>query len=171
MSELNNNHLTLCLYINTNDVDVKKFYIERATEHNNKFDNNIYCDSGFDLGLPETTTITKKISTKIPLQVCCSMFTSIGIPQAYCLYPRSSIIKTPMRLSNSVGIIDRGYRGVITAVVDKLDESSSITLDKLNRYFQICHPLLEPFKVKIVDSLQDLGTTERGSGGFGSTGL
>ena len=94
------------------------------------------------------------------------------IPQAYYLYPRSSIIKTPLRLSNSVGIIDRGYSGEIIAVVDNIDHhtSNSFTIRAMERYFQICHPTLAPFKVVMVNSKEELGQTERGNGGFGSTG-
>jgi dUTPase len=43
-------------------------------------------------------------------------------------------------------------------------------MPEMSRMFQICSPTLEPFMVRIVDSEEDLGSTERGSGGFGSTG-
>jgi dUTP pyrophosphatase len=96
----------------------------------------------------------------------------------YYLYPRSSIVKTPFRLSNSVGIIDSGYRGEIMAVVDNIDAVNNDIKTCLNKYmppmsrmFQICSPTLEPFMIQIVDSEDKLGLTERGSGGFGSTGV
>ena len=96
----------------------------------------------------------------------------------YYLYPRSSIVKTPFRLSNSVGIIDAGYRGEIMAVVDNIDSANNdmkVCINKymppMSRMFQICSPTLEPFMVKIVENEEQLGLTERGSGGFGSTGL
>jgi dUTPase len=64
------------------------------------------------------------------------------------------------------------------AVVDNInaannDMKTSITqyMPPMSRMFQICSPTLEPFMVKIVDSEEKLGLTERGSGGFGSTGL
>ena len=41
---------------------------------------------------------------------------------SYYLYPRSSIIKTPLRMSNSVGIIDAGYRGNIIGCVDNIGD-------------------------------------------------
>ena len=95
-----------------------------------------------------------------------------NIPQAYYLYPRSSISKTPMRLSNSVGIIDKGYRGPITAMVDIIDSNiQEFNVYAIERYFQICHPLLNFFKVVMVDSKADLGITDRNESGFGSTGL
>jgi dUTPase len=43
------------------------------------------------------------------------------------------------------------------------------TVEKHNRLLQICHPKLEPFIVKLVDE-SELSETERGEGGFGSTG-
>jgi|UniRef100_A0A6C0CLG0 dUTP pyrophosphatase len=161
--------LTLFMYI-PDDPELKEFYKNRAEDHNNKAPGK-YADSGFDLGLPQHKVIRDRdISVKLPLNVQCSMYKPNGTPQAYYLYPRSSIIKTPVRLSNSVGIIDRGYRGIITAVVDKIGGEPDFEMDKFNRYFQICHSTLEPFQVVIVDSKEELGLTERNEGGFGSTG-
>lgn len=161
---------TLFIYIPPDNIELKEFYKLRADNHNNKSPGK-YADSGFDLGLPYNKIINDKdISVKLPLNIHCSMYRPDGTPQAYYLYPRSSIIKTPLRLSNSVGIIDRGYRGVITAVVDKIGGEEEFRLEKLNRYFQICHPTLEPFHVEIVHSKEELGLTERNEGGFGSTG-
>lgn len=85
---------------------------------------------------------------------------------SYYLYPRSSISKTPLRMSNSMGIIDAGYRGEIIAKVDNLTDTDYI-LEKGVRLFQICDASLEPIEIKIVDSLSE---TTRGEGGFGSTG-
>lgn len=83
-----------------------------------------------------------------------------------------------MRLANSVGIIDAGYRGELISAVDTTGVYGShiwsATLDpikKFDRYFQICVPDLAPFAVQIVDSEDALGATERGAGGFGSTGI
>ena len=174
MKDINEDDITLFIYINPENQSLIQFYKQRIELHNNNV-NSPYPDSGFDLGLPKDLTITKPTSNKIPLDICCSMYSPYS-PQPYYLYPRSSIIKTPLRLSNSVGIIDTGYRGTITAVVDNLsncnnaDGTSDISLTALERYFQICHPSLRSFKVKIVNSKDELGITERGDGGFGSTG-
>lgn len=188
--------IVLKLFIPLEHSTLRTFYRQRIDEHNNKVCNDMYADSGFDLGLPTDFSINKLCSNKIPLGIYCSMYcytktgvTSSGcnaagsgasysgdvlaIPQAYYLYPRSSIIKTSMRLSNSVGIIDRGYRGEITAVVDNIDHASSnpFNIHAFERYFQICHPSLNPFKVILVSTKEELGTTtERNGGGFGSTG-
>jgi dUTPase len=95
----------------------------------------------------------------------------------YYLYPRSSIVKTSLRLANSVGIIDSGYRGELIAVVDKHDSLNDwktvLKRDckQYDRLFQVCSGDLSPFFVEIVENESELGlVTERGCGGFGSTG-
>jgi dUTP pyrophosphatase len=169
-----------------------KMYEQNVEEHNKKVYESAYPDSGFDLFIPYDYTehangyTDNRLSTitfRAPLGIKCSMsrFNPIykkSSPSGYYLYPRSSIVKTPFRLSNSVGIIDAGYRGEIMAVVDNIDAAYNDTSVCLKRYmppmsrmFQICSPTLEPFLVTIVDSAEKLGSTERGSGGFGSTGV
>ena len=166
--------VTMYIFVPRESETLRAFYRDRIQEHNHALYNSEYADSGFDLGLPKNFQITKTCSNKIPLGVRCSMYISNDTkktPQAYYLYPRSSIVKTPLRLSNSVGIIDRGYRGEITAFVDIIDhQRDTFDMYALDRHFQICHPSLEPFKVVMVDTKEELGLTERGDGGFGSTG-
>ena len=70
-------------------------------------------------------------------------------------------------MTNSVGIIDSGYRGNLMSIFDASDD---VNLKKGNRLTQICSPLLDPFCVVVVDSMDELGQTQRGEGGFGSTG-
>lgn len=84
----------------------------------------------------------------------------------YYLYPRSSISKTPLRLANSVGIIDAGYRGNIMAKVDNISDTDYL-IKRGERLFQICMPDLRTFRVVIGSVNVD---TARGAGGFGSTG-
>jgi dUTP pyrophosphatase len=88
-----------------------------------------------------------------------------------------------MRLANSVGIIDAGYRGDLIAAVDTIGVFGSTDIwhiwketlspiKKYDRYFQVCAPDLSPFLVHIVPTEAGLGTpTARGTGGFGSTGV
>lgn len=104
-------------------------------------------------------------------------------PCGFYLYPRSSISKTRMRLANSVGIIDAGYRGDLIAAVDTIGLFGSTDIwhiwketlspiKKYDRYFQVCAPDLSPFLVHIVEREEDLSPpTTRGHGGFGSTGV
>jgi dUTP pyrophosphatase len=127
---------------------------------------NAFCDSGFDLFLPHDCSVEQGIC-KIDYEVRGAMYEN-GIPKAFCIYPRSSIYKTPLRMCNSVGIIDSGYRGNLMSFFDASDD---VNLKKGNRLSQICSPMLDPFRIVVVDSMDELGTTERGDGGFGSTGI
>ena len=172
--------------------ELVKMYEEKVEAHNKKIYDSQYPDSGFDLFIPfdytdhaygYTDNRLSPMTFRAPLGVKCSMshFNTAykkSYPSGYYLYPRSSIVKTPFRLSNSVGIIDSGYRGELMAVVDNINsESNDIKtyliqhMSPMSRMFQICSPTLQPFMVKIVDSEEKLGITERGSGGFGSTGV
>ena len=72
-------------------------------------------------------------------------------------------------LSNHVGIIDSGYRGNIKAAVRCLN-ADQYYVQKFQRLVQICHPSLCSIKVKLVETENDLTSTNRGEGGFGSTG-
>lgn len=85
---------------------------------------------------------------------------------AYMLLPRSSISKTTIRLANSVGIIDKSYRGDVLAVVDNIGETD-VMLQEGACYFQIVafSGILPSYQIKNVEN-----DTERGEGGFGSTG-
>lgn len=173
IENMSREQLTLRIYVPSYHANLIEFYKERIDKHNEMIYNDKYADSGFDLGLPQDFWISKKHGFKIPLGIHCSMYKEDGTPQAFSLLPRSSIVKTPLRLSNSVGVIDRGYRGPITAVVDDLDFGSSNIFYKiceLERYFQIVHPSYNPFKVVLVYDKTDLGTTTRDECGFGSTG-
>lgn len=97
----------------------------------------------------------------------------------YFLYPRSSISKTPLRLANSLGIIDSGYRGNLMGMFDVVNidkdekreyNDADYYIKKYDKLVQICAPNLCPIFVEIVDTLEQLGEeTERGEGGFGST--
>ena len=93
------------------------------------------------------------------------------------MYPRSSLSKTQLRLANSVGIIDAGYRGHLMGMFDVVnidpddDKDADYFGKKFDRYLQICAPGLVPIVVEIVNTKEELGEeTERGDGGFGSTG-
>ena len=178
--------------------DICKQYREKCAKQQSlvelwRLGNTVEIDAGFDLFVPKDTLI--KIQANgfpVSMGINCSMTfnysdhlnNSICIPCAYYLYPRSSMgMKTPLRLSNSVGIIDSGYRGHIIALFDNINNNDTILsgfqnkdyiINKNDRLVQICTPnITYPMSVKIVDKLIDLntfGTSDRGSGGFGSTG-
>ena len=152
------------LLLQTNNPELKTQYQSHSNFHPG--------DSGFDLFTVEDINIEAgKISHVIDLQFSCEAFHSKEEKDkgniSYYLYPRSSMgAKTPLRLANSVGIIDAGYRGNIIACVDNI-KSESYTINQGDRLFQICAGNLEPIEFKLVDTLSE---TQRGTGGFGSTG-
>ena len=80
--------------------------------------------------------------------------------------PRSSIAKTPLRLCNSIGLIDGGYRGEIMAAVDNI-KGEDYTVEPNQRLFQLVAMNGSPISFEIVN---DLSESSRGKGGFGSTG-
>jgi dUTP pyrophosphatase len=172
------------LRIFTSNENLKNQLKEKAETNNTKVSTTSYPDAGFDLFTPQEYTIPASTSSnKINLEVKCAMFHHyysslssstksqiITEPISYYLYPRSSTgSKTTLRLANSVGIIDSGYRGNIIAVFDNIGkEAEHITLN--SRLVQLCTPTLQPFIVNVVDTEDELGTTSRGANGFGSTG-
>jgi len=86
----------------------------------------------------------------------------------YLLYPRSSIFKSNLYVANSVGVIDRTYRGTLMAAVGVIDIESAATVAAGVRLVQVVAPDMGHIKeIRLVDSLPE---TVRGSGGFGSTG-
>jgi len=92
----------------------------------------------------------------------------LGRFRAYWMLPRSSISKTPLRMANSVGLIDAGYRGPLLAMVYSTGRDVAIAFG--DRYFQIAGPELQPFeRIEVVNEIPG-GATMRGEGGFGSTG-
>lgn len=134
--------------------------------------NNVYSeypDAGFDLFIPQNTTIDSGETKKIDLGIKCAAFIN-NKPQSFYMYPRSSICKTKLRLANSVGIIDSGYRGNLAGVFDNIS-NNEYQVEQGTRLLQICSPNLTPIKVEIVGSEAVLGSTERGAAGFGSTGI
>jgi dUTP pyrophosphatase len=90
----------------------------------------------------------------------------IETPSAFRIVPRSSIYKTPLRMSNSEGIIDASYRGEIKIRVDNIS-NYFYNIKKGDRLFQAVAPSLEKIHVNIVNSLDE---TLRNDKGFGSTG-
>ena len=127
-------------------------------------------DSGLDLFFPEDVTLNKgDRGVQVNLGIQCEALTKDNSRSlSYYLYPRSSISKTPVRMANSVGIIDAGYRGPIIVALDLVDpEINSYTITKGSRLFQLCSPTLDPIHLQVTDRLSE---TERGNDGFGSTG-
>ena len=119
-------------------------------------------DAGLDLFIIDALIIAPGETALIKSHIACE--NTDGMP--YLLMPRSSISKTPLRQCNSVGLIDAGYRGEIMAAVDNIKETP-FTVNPGQRFFQLVSMDGGPISFEIVHELSE---TERGKGGFGSTG-
>jgi len=160
------------------DSEIEQLYATAALKHNNIIKewkkNEGYqtdVDAGFDLFIPETKEINRIAwAVKINHGIKTSM-TFKGKPVSYYMYSRSSTpIKTPLRLANSVGIIDAGYRGHMMALFDNIQQIPYI-IQKGERLVQICSPnITYPLEVEIINSETQFLPSNRGTGGFGSTG-
>ena len=166
----------LKMFIDTSDNELKNYYVTAVNAHNEKMINSKFPDAGFDLFIPSTVSCIPTTVNKIDFLVKCSAYISYetGITQnsGFYIYPRSSLSKTPLRLANSVGIIDSGYRGHLIGAFDCIDNdiSHSYSFNKYDKLVQICSPGLIPIIIELVNSADALGeNTERGEGGFGST--
>lgn len=105
---------------------------------------------------------------------------SVEIPEGYVglIFPRSSIYKTIHSLSNSVGVIDSGYRGSIKFNFRDAyypNENPSVRFyrpeddhyrigDRIGQLIIIPHPKIQ------FEEVEELSDSGRGTGGFGSTG-
>ncbi len=90
-----------------------------------------------------------------------------GSAQHYYLYPRSSISKKGLMMANSVGIIDRGYRGELLGAVRNVT-GEDVVVSRGERLFQIVAPNMGHIGEAV--RWEALDETARGEGGFGSTG-
>jgi dUTP pyrophosphatase len=85
----------------------------------------------------------------------------------FWLLPRSSISKTGLMMMNSVGVIDKGYRGELIAALWNTSDKE-VCVEKGTRLVQVVSRDMTSFaKVMLVDALP---VSLRGECGFGSTG-
>jgi dUTP pyrophosphatase len=169
--------MVLNLFVDHDDVSLKNIYMNAAHKHNlSLIEDPQFCNSGFDLFLPEEQTFTSGSVNKASFKVKCSAKICdfgdniFSYYTGYLMHPRSSLSKTALRLANSTGIIDAGYRGSLIGMFDCIVDNCVI--EKYTRLLQICAPNLMPIYVRVIDSVSELGPeTSRGEGGFGSTGI
>jgi dUTP pyrophosphatase len=118
-------------------------------------------DAGMDI-------VATEIIKETDVQITYGTGIALEIPKGYVglVFPRSSIRKKGLELSNSVGVIDSGYRGEIQATFNK-------TVDYPDTYKvgeRICQIMILPYpSIRFVE-VEELGSSDRGEGGFGSTG-
>ena len=167
-------YMYLKVFVDSDDKELIDKYSTSINDRHTKMYNDLsHIDAGFDLFSPATQQMSNKCVQKLDCQVICSA-EIIELHKSYntgfYMYPRSSISKSNIRLANNVGIIDAGYRGHLMGMFDVIYQEET-TINKFDRFLQICAPGLIPIFVELVNSKEELGVeTTRGNGGFGSTG-
>ena len=124
-------------------------------------------DAGLDL---TTTSITSEINECGQFILVYHSDIAVEIPDGYVglLFPRSSIAKKSIQFTNSVGVIDSGYRGEIMAKVRNTSGDSIPAVYKVGEKFAqlVIVPYVSDITITEVSELQE---SDRGTGGYGSS--
>ena len=126
-------------------------------------------DSGVDLFISARQTIEPAKTRMLDLGIWCKLHgkgSTVAMP--YMLVPRSSMgLHTPLRMSNSIGVIDAGYTGSVKLLLDNTGKYS-YTAQPGARLCQVVSPDMRPIEVNIVDNIEN--PSSRQEQGIGSTG-
>ena len=120
-------------------------------------------DAGLDLAASETTQVAPRVVTLVPTGI------AVAIPAGHVgiLAARSSLaVKKAMTLANGVGVIDSDYRGEIKIPIIPLDGCHNL----IQAGQKIAQLIILPIATPTVEVVAELPDSERGHGGFGSTG-
>lgn len=117
--------------------------------------------------------------------VCYGTALAFAIPKGFVgyLFPRSSISKKDLSLANSVGVIDSGYRGevIFKFKPNPLHYSQNPNYNSVIELGELLNPndynigdrigqiIIMPIPKVTLELVDDLGTSDRGTGAFGST--
>lgn len=127
-------------------------------------------DSGMDVcaNLPDAN-IPISLSTGDKRIVPTGLFFAIPPGYEFQVRPRSGTsLKTSLKISNSPGTIDSPYRGELGIIVENIGQH--FTINDGDKIAQLVLAPVVQCHWQQVDSKDALGSTDRGSGGFGSTG-
>lgn len=122
------------------------------------------CAAGMDLYSSDTYSIAPGETVLVHTGI------SMEIPDGYfgAIYPRSGLAtKRGLRLANCVGVVDSDYRGEIMVAL----HNDSSEIQSVELHDRIAQMVLQPYECpQILEAVNELNDTERGSGGFGHTG-
>lgn len=121
-------------------------------------------DAGLDLLAAEDVELAPGERAAVPTGI------AVAIPQgcAGFVLPRSGrALKEGLGLANAPGLIDSGYRGEIKVIVVNLDPRSPIDIKRGDKIAQLVIQRVESIEL---EATQELPASERGEGGFGSSG-
>lgn len=121
-------------------------------------------DAGADLRATTTVTLAPGERALVPTGI------AVAIPTGYAgfLHPRSGLAaRLGLSIINTPGTIDAGYRGEIKVPLVNLDRDEPILVRRGDRIAQL---VVQPVTRVVFDVVPVLPSSERGAGGFGSTG-
>lgn len=121
-------------------------------------------DAGLDLVAAEDVSLQPGQRYAVPTGI------AVAIPDGYAgfVHARSGrSLKEGLALANAPGLIDSGYRGEIKVIVVNLDPSSPVDIKRGDKVAQLVVQRVETVELVAVEELPG---SERGAGGFGSTG-
>lgn len=121
-----------------------------------------------DAGLDLTATSEKIVEGDGYAYIEYGVGLAMEIPEGYVglIYPRSSLSNTGLLLSNSVGVVDSGYRGEVTCRFKYIKDAKKYNIG--DRVAQLIVTPIPNIEISVVEELSD---SERGAGGYGSTGV
>ena len=122
-------------------------------------------DAGLDLHAAARVVIAPGARVTVPTGL------AIAIPAGFAgfVLPRSGLaLRHGITVLNAPGLIDAGYRGEVQVLLINHDPAAAVTVDRGERIAQLVVQAVETVELVEVD---ELSTSERGAGGFGSTGV
>lgn len=121
-------------------------------------------DAGYDLYAVEAATLEPGARAHVATGI------AIALPPGHAglVLPRSgTALRHGISLVNAPGLIDEGYRGELKVLLLNTDRQESFTVAPGDRIAQLV--IIAPALPAVVE-VEDLGATDRGEGGFGSSG-
>lgn len=122
--------------------------------------------AGFDLHAIDTVSIQAGSTVMVRTGL------AFEIPEGYELQirPRSGMsAKTKIRVSNSPGTLDSDYRGEVMIIIDNISQNQADSY-RINSGDRIAQAVLQKVEQAEFELVDELSETQRGSGGFGSSG-
>lgn len=121
-------------------------------------------DAGLDLRASEDVTLQPFERRLIPTGL------AVAIPEGYAgfVQPRSGMaLKRGLSMANTPGLIDAHYRGELKVVAINLDPKEAIHIERGERIAQL---VIQQVPIVDLEEVDELDDTDRGAGGFGSSG-
>lgn len=122
--------------------------------------------AGYDICALENVSLIRGASPKM-VSTGLSIEVESDTPVAIQLMERSSLATRGINLANGVGLIDKDYRGEYKVL---LQNTTGADIEHINAGDRIAQIVIVPIVTPDVEEVAELSETERGAGGFGSTG-